>query len=173
MRLLPIIVLGSYVIHSFGLADESNSEFNYFLWETASDSQMLRSEITISPNSKQIISGGHSFTEAEFCSPDDEMVCVGSRHFSFAAPKTTLRPNDTWSFNHHNFRVISCDNKFQLLGVPFKNVCLLGSEDPREEGYETEWLYSQEKGLLGFTRIFEGRESPFWLVEQRGFGALE
>ncbi|MDP5211202.1 hypothetical protein [Microbulbifer sp. 2205BS26-8] len=103
---------------------------------------------------------------AEYCGRDKMFYCVSSKQFLFAIPRFGYKNKKEWGFAGSKF-LYEDERNIKIFGHTYV-VSVIKSAN---NGIEATFLYSEERGLLGFKiqDVIEKGSKTFYLVDEVGF----
>lgn len=99
--------------------------------------------------------GSDYIVPASVCSTKSPLICFHSDMFNFAVPRNFPNGPRSWDSGRFHYYVFGAPYTSEILGEKLK-VWIIKSIDPRDPYYETQYVYSPERGLIAFATLHKG-----------------
>jgi hypothetical protein len=121
----------------------------------------------------RIVIGKDASFEAQFCRSESGFDCFFSPVFSFAVPRCYDGSVSKWTVHGIDFEVIDRHVRMRIFGRELTNLFVIrappgATEHGRRSGRPSDYLFSPEFGLVGFSSYGVG--PTYWLAGEYGFG---
>jgi len=112
------------------------------------------------------VAAGDRASIAVMCKPVEGFVCVESDWFNFAIPLKKSQQQGQWTFKGYAYHILATE-KVRILGNEYKALRIESIQGDKKFTY----IYSNERGLIGFSAAFDGEVATFISARSAGFGA--
>lgn len=175
MRVIAVLILIGMIAHSVA-AGTSKEVFTYARWLRG---DQIRIEKPIDGTTGSVWIARDAVESATFCPEESEFICFYSSYHAIAVPRDLPSQTKSWVHRGVTYTVEERGVEVRIFGrrisdlirIRVPSTATSGLRYTGDSGY---FLYSPARGIVGFGywKDDETTEATYWLVDEKGFGAL-